>query len=92
MKVLESLELEEAKTRGFLALLKSLKITGPVLVVAGKVQRNLALAARNVPNVEVLPASAVGVYQVLRYPLIVVDREGMDVLRQRLGWNGGGAE
>jgi len=92
VKVLESLELEEAKTRGFLALMKSLEITGPALVVSGKVQRNLALAARNVPNAEVIPASVVNVYQVLRYPLIVVDREGMDILKRRLGWNGGGGE
>ncbi|MBM4143108.1 MAG: 50S ribosomal protein L4 [Lentisphaerae bacterium] len=88
VKVVESLEMAEGKTRGFVAFLKALKIEGRALVLAARVGRNLALAARNVAGVEVLPAAAANVYQVLRYPVIVADREGMEVLRQRLERDG----
>jgi large subunit ribosomal protein L4 len=85
VKVLESLELPDAKTRTFAALMKSLAIDGPALFLAGSVGRNLALAARNVPRVEVAAADQANVYQLVRYRVIVADRDAMDVLKKRLG-------
>lgn len=83
-KVVDEVVLEEGKTRLFKAMMKSLKVSGPVLFVMGKVEKNIELAARNIPNVEVVPAAAVHVYHLLRYPMMVVDRAGMAELTKRL--------
>ena len=46
--------------------------------------RNLALAARNVPNVEVVTAANVHTYQVLRHHKILVSKSAMEQLVGRL--------
>jgi large subunit ribosomal protein L4 len=84
LKVVESLDMEEPKTRRFVQMLKSLGIRGPALFLPEKVSRNVGLAARNVGDVEVVPASAANVYQILRYPVVVADRAGVGVLARRL--------
>ncbi len=85
VRVLEAVVMPEAKTKAFAALLKSLGIAGPVLFVMDKIERNIAMAARNVPDVELTRAKDVNVYQILRYPLMVVNKAGMEDLKTRLG-------
>lgn len=84
IKILEELMLPEAKTGLFSLLLKSLEVSGPVLVMMDKVDNNVKLAARNIPNVEIVATGAVNVYQLLKYPLIVVNKSGMEELKTRL--------
>ena len=56
--------------------MKSLGVVAPALFVLDKVDRNLVVAARNIPDVEVVRASDVNVFQLLRYPMVVVSRAG----------------
>jgi hypothetical protein len=48
------------------------------------VARDLALAARNVPLVELTQAADVNVYQLLRYPVVLVNGAGLEQLMARL--------
>lgn len=57
--VVDGLAAKTNKTRDFLPLLSALKVSGKVLLVDVEVNHNLALASRNVPNVDVLPLSFV---------------------------------
>jgi large subunit ribosomal protein L4 len=82
--VVESADLQEAKTRHFVAFLKALKVRAPALVVLGKADPKVSLAARNVRGVEVATASSVNVYQMTRYPVVVADRAAMEHLKGRL--------
>lgn len=84
VRILDELALSEAKTRLFASLLKSLQITGPALFMMDKVDKNVALAARNIPDVEVVAVNSVNVYQVLKYPVIVLNKAGMEELKIRL--------
>ena len=43
------------------------------------------MAARNLQDVEVVRASDVSVYQLLRYPVLVVDKAGLEQMKSRLG-------
>jgi len=84
VKVVDTLGLPEAKTRAFAALMKALGVTAPALFVVDKADRNVALAARNMEDVEVVRGSDVNVYQVLRYPTLVVSQAGMEQVKARL--------
>jgi large subunit ribosomal protein L4 len=85
IKVVESLSVDEPKTRLVTALLKALQVSAPVLFVIDEVQSNFALAARNIQGLEMVRASDVNVYQLLRYPNVVVSGPAMDKISGRLG-------
>jgi large subunit ribosomal protein L4 len=88
VRMLDQLTMAEAKTKSFAALLKSLGIDRPALFVVDKVEKNVAQASRNIPNVEVAAAKDVNIYQLLRYPIVVVSRSGMDQMQLRLAAGG----
>ncbi len=57
-----------------------------VLVIAGaEVDNNFKLAARNIPNVDVLPNAGLNVYDVLRRDTLVLTRDAIDAINARLG-------
>jgi large subunit ribosomal protein L4 len=85
VRIVEDLSLPEAKTKAFASLMKSLGVAAPALFVLDKVARNVVLAARNIENVEVVRASEVNVYQILRYPTVVLNKAGFEQVKVRLG-------
>ena len=90
--VLESLEISEPKTKLFTGLLKSLKIDNPVLIVTDTIDTNISLSARNIPGVKVRLAGNVSVYELLRFPKVVITKAGLEIVKQRLAAGEGGAE
>jgi large subunit ribosomal protein L4 len=85
VRVVEQIAVEGPKTKEFAAFLKAQGIDGrPALVVVDQIDRNLQLAARNVPRVELVKARDVNVYQLLRYPTVIVNSAGMEELKARL--------
>ncbi len=84
VRVVDPIRVESPKTRAFTELLKAQGISGPALVVVDDADVNLALAARNVPRVELVKASDVNVYQLLRYAAVLVNSAGMEQLVARL--------
>ncbi len=83
LKIVEDLSLAEPKTSELIKMLKALG-TPSALLVTLAVDDNLLLSARNIPTVEVTTARNCGVYQVLRYPAVVVTRAAWEALRPRL--------
>ncbi|HMO05195.1 MAG TPA: 50S ribosomal protein L4 [Kiritimatiellia bacterium] len=81
--VVESLTVADAKTKNFVQLLKKLGLAKGVLVVVDDPDNNLLLAARNIPGVEVARASHVNVYQVARYPRLLITKAALGVIEQR---------
>src|ERR1700722_7577751 len=57
LQVIDSFQLETAKTKVLLKKLKDLKIDGNVLIISDFVEENLYLAARNLMHVELRDAS-----------------------------------
>jgi large subunit ribosomal protein L4 len=84
IRVVEQIAMESAKTKEFASMMQSLGLSGPTLIVVDKIDRSLALASRNVPRVEVVHARDVNVYQLLRYPVVIVNSAAMDQLKTRL--------
>jgi len=84
IRVLEEMTVAEGRTREFAALLKALDVKPPLLLVLGTADKKVTQAARNVPRVEVTAAESVNVFQLVRYPLVLVDKPGMEKLLKKL--------
>jgi len=82
--VINDLKLESHKTKGFISVLDKLELTGTTLVVDASIEKNLLLASRNVPNVEVTSADLLNTYQVLRPAKLVFTKDGFAKLEDRL--------
>ena len=84
MKVVEELTLESPKTKTLAGILTALGAAGPTLLVVKAVDRNLTLASRNIPTLEVAEAKDINTYQLVRDPNIILSREALAVVEQRL--------
>jgi large subunit ribosomal protein L4 len=86
IKVVESVALADHKTRSLVQLLGAQGLGSHVLVVVpDHVDRNLALAARNLPTVQALTASEVTVYDMLYFRQILISKGALEALGKRLG-------
>lgn len=82
--VIDEIALAEAKTKQVVDLLARFEL-GDTLIVLGSDNKNLALSARNLPNVTVLSAEGVNVYDVLLRSNLVLTRDAVSALTTRLG-------
>jgi large subunit ribosomal protein L4 len=85
LTVVESFELEEAKTKAFRETLNTLGVEKNALLVDGaKENRNLELSSRNLPNVELIAGNQVHPYHLLRYDAVVFARPALERLQDSL--------
>lgn len=83
--VVEDLTLESPKTKGFVDILKNFELSaGSALVITPGSEKNLTLAARNVPDVELTTADALNTYQVLRPRKLLFTRSAFEKVEERL--------
>ena len=82
--VVDDIKLNSSKTKEFTGLLSALKVAGTALVVAAARDKNLALASRNVPRVEVATSDSLNTYQVLRFDKLLFTRSAFERVDQRL--------
>ena len=85
LKVLDRIELAQPKTREMLALLDGIGVADSTLVVIAERDRNVELAARNLPRVLVLPVEGINVYDILRHRNLVVAQDALAAIEARLG-------
>jgi large subunit ribosomal protein L4 len=81
--VLDELKLDGPKTKGMVAVLDKVAPKARTLIVAESVDKNLRLASRNLPEVQVEPADAVNVYELLRFDKIVATKAALAKLQER---------
>lgn len=84
IRVVDQLSVPDSKTKNFMAILKAQGLTGHVLVVVDEVAADLRLACRNVPKVELVRASDVTAYQLVRYPSILMNVAAVEQIQKRL--------
>ena len=82
--ILDSLELKDAKTKALKGHLDKAGWNGKVLVIGGEsVDTGFAQAARNLPNVNVLPAIGANVYDILKHDTLVLTKDAVEKLEAR---------
>ncbi len=83
--VVDGLKLASAKTRDFTGVLAALQVdAGTTLVVSEGSDKNLTLAARNVPNVFLSTSEGLNTYEVLRADKLVFTRGAFEQVQARL--------
>jgi large subunit ribosomal protein L4 len=81
--VLDDITLNEPKTKAAAALLKTFNLDS-ALLVDRKDNRNLFIAARNLPEAKVVDVGSLNVYDVLRYKWLVFSRRAFESAMERL--------
>ncbi len=84
LHVVESFDLPEPKTRLAREKLEKLGLTG-ALVLVERMEPNVFLAMRNLPNQDACEVGAVDPVSLLRYERVVVTRSALAPLERRLG-------
>ena len=81
--VTPSLSIDQPKTKLLIAQLKSLSLDN-VLIIVEAADEKLELAARNLPHVELLPASAVNPVSLARHDKVLATVGAVKLLEERL--------
>jgi large subunit ribosomal protein L4 len=81
--VIDKCELKDAKTKELKSRFAKLGF-GSVLIIDGAdVQEAFAKAARNLPDVDVLPVQGINVYDILRHEKLVLTKAAVEALEAR---------
>lgn len=81
--VIDQASLEEAKTKALIEAFDKLGLSN-ALIVDAEIDEKFRLAARNIPNVDVLPVVGANVYDILRREKLVLTRAAVEGLEARL--------
>ncbi|MCC7271345.1 MAG: 50S ribosomal protein L4 [Alphaproteobacteria bacterium] len=82
--VIDEAKLPEAKTKALAQRLGKLGWKSVLFIGGGEVDQGFARAARNLPQVDVLPQQGANVYDILRRDTLVLTRDAVQALEARL--------
>ena len=83
--VLKGLKLSSPKTREFAAVVEKLPLDGgSALFVYGEPDKNLLLAGRNLPQVDLVSAESLNIYQVLMFGKLIFTEDALEKVHARL--------
>ena len=77
LAVVEAFNLESHKTKDFLKIVRALAGEGKILLVNSGENRNLRLSSRNLPDVKVVPGTAVNINDIVNHRTIVFSKEAI---------------
>jgi large subunit ribosomal protein L4 len=81
--VLESATMKDAKTKALAAQFSGLGLASALIIDGAQVDNGFANAARNLPNIDVLPVQGINVYDILRRQKLVLTKAALDALEAR---------
>ncbi|MBO0754654.1 MAG: 50S ribosomal protein L4 [Bradyrhizobiaceae bacterium] len=82
--VLEKASITDAKTKELKARFANLGLDNALIIDGAEVEAGFQLAARNIPNIDVLPVQGINVYDILRRTKLVLTKAALDALEARL--------
>ena len=81
--VVDTVSLKDPKTAALRVQLGAIGITHALVIAGVEVDKNFGLAARNIPNVDVLPNAGLNVYDVLRRRTLVLTKDAVAAINAR---------
>jgi large subunit ribosomal protein L4 len=81
--VIEALSVTEAKTKALRGQFEKLGLSNALLIDGAELAAGIRTAARNIPNIDVLPVAGINVYDVMRRHKLVLTRAAIDALEAR---------
>jgi len=82
--IVDDLTLTSPKTKAFDNIIAALDLTGTTLVVSHGENKNLAMAARNIPTVELVSADTLNTYDVLLQDKLLFTKSAFETVEARL--------
>ena len=73
----------DLKTKSLKAHFGGLGLTNALIIDGAQIESNFRLAARNIPNVDVLPVQGINVYDIMRRTKLVLTKAALDALEAR---------
>jgi large subunit ribosomal protein L4 len=81
--ILDKAEMAEAKTKAVVAAFAKLGWSNVLIIDGATLNQGFANAARNIPNIDVLPIQGINVYDILRRKNLVLTKSAVDALEAR---------
>jgi large subunit ribosomal protein L4 len=81
--ILEAATVKEGKTKELRTHFGKLGFDNALIIDGAQVETNFANAARNIPNIDVLPVQGINVYDILRRQKLVLTKAALDALEAR---------
>ena len=81
--VLDKISVKEAKTKALADRFGKLGLSNALIIDGAELDGNFCIAARNIPNIDVLPVQGINVYDILRRKTLVLTRAALDALEAR---------
>jgi large subunit ribosomal protein L4 len=81
--VWDSAQLDAPKTKGLKDQFAKAGLASALIIDGSDVQDNFALAARNIPQIDVLPIEGINVYDIIRREKLVLTKAAVDALEAR---------
>jgi large subunit ribosomal protein L4 len=81
--ILDKAVAEAPRTAALLAVFGKLGFANALIIGGAELDRNFALAARNIPQIDVLPAQGINVYDILRREKLVLTKDALAALEGR---------
>jgi large subunit ribosomal protein L4 len=82
IKIVDQLDMEQARTRELIGYLDALDASGRVLVVAQQADERLALSARNLARVSVIRADSLNVVDVLNADTLLIVQPSLETMSE----------
>jgi large subunit ribosomal protein L4 len=81
--VLDRASVKDGKTKVLQQNFTKLGLVNALIIDGAEVDANFALAARNIPNIDVLPVQGINVYDILRRHTLVLTKSALEALEAR---------
>jgi large subunit ribosomal protein L4 len=81
--ILETATVKDGKTKELRTRFGKLGLANALIIDGAQVEATFANAARNIPNIDVLPVQGINVYDILRRQTLVLTKAALDALEAR---------
>jgi large subunit ribosomal protein L4 len=81
--VIDAIDVKEAKTKTLSAQFEKLGLANALIIGGAQIEENFGRAARNIPNIDVLPVQGINVYDILRRQKLVLTKAAVEALEAR---------
>jgi large subunit ribosomal protein L4 len=81
--VVDDVKLSDPKTKTLVERFGKLGLGNALIIGGAEIEANFQRAARNIPNIDVLPVQGINVYDILRREKLVLTKAAVDALEAR---------
>ena len=81
--VIDKATVKDGKTKALASHFEKLGLANALIIDGAEVEASFRAAARNIPNIDVLPVQGINVYDIIRRGKLVLTKAAVDALEAR---------